>query len=70
VKAGKVRTIARSSGGRPVQLVEYGSRTVQLGPDRAAYELRIDHSKPPPKPELPTDVSTWLARRLVDRPEP
>jgi hypothetical protein len=32
VKAGKVRTIARSPGGRPVQLVEYGSRTAQLGP--------------------------------------
>ncbi|HZN57314.1 MAG TPA: M14 family zinc carboxypeptidase, partial [Planctomycetota bacterium] len=31
VKAGKVRIIARSPGGRPVQLVEYGNRTVEIG---------------------------------------
>src|SRR5687768_18582811 len=31
VKKGRVRVIARSPGGRPVHLVEYGERTVRLG---------------------------------------
>ncbi|MBI4602622.1 MAG: DUF4058 family protein [Planctomycetes bacterium] len=36
--------------------------------DRAAYELRIDYTKPPPKPGLPPETAGWLARRLEGQP--
>ena len=35
--------------------------------DRAAYELRIDYTKPPPKPELPPETAAWLTHGLENK---
>ena len=32
--------------------------------DRLAYDLRIDYTRPPPKPDLPAKVGAWLQARL------
>ena len=35
--------------------------------DRASYDLRIDYTKPPPKPDLPPDIAVWLAGAIAER---
>jgi hypothetical protein len=52
----------------PDQPLELG-QAIRNVYDRAAYELRIDYTKPPPKPDLSREVVTWLARTLADRPQ-
>lgn len=39
-------------------------RALQLIYDRAAYELRLDYTQPPPPPELSPDDTAWLAQHL------
>lgn len=36
-------------------------RAIRIIYDRAAYDLRIDYSQPPPKPDLPPEDARWVA---------
>jgi hypothetical protein len=39
-------------------------RALQRSYDKAAYDLRIDYSQPPPKPELTAEDADWLQNHL------
>ena len=52
----------------PDQPLELGA-AVEAVYDRASYDLRLDYTKPPPKPDLPADVAAWLAGVIAAGPQ-